>query len=142
MLPRPTRPGSLHARPTRLYAEQDQQKPNLRLHRLKDTLATVFDFLGRLWKTLDTEGIYVIDSFPVAACNNIRIRRAKLYQDETYRGYQASKRRYFYGLKIHLIVTSAGQPVERVLTPDSVNDGQVLEGLRLRSATWLGGVCG
>ena len=28
---------------------------NLRLHRLKDTVATAFDFLGQVWKTLDTE---------------------------------------------------------------------------------------
>ena len=100
---------------------------NRRLHRLKDTVATVFDFLGQLWKTLEADGIYVIDSFPVSVCDNIRIRRAKLYQDETYRGYQASKRRYFYGLKIHLMVTSAGQPVECVLTPGSVSDVQVLK---------------
>ena len=100
---------------------------NRRLHRLKDTVATVFDFLGQLWKTLEADGIYVIDSFPVSVCDNIRIRRAKLYRDETYRGYQASKRRYFYGLKIHLMVTSAGQPVECVLTPGSVSDVQVLK---------------
>ena len=100
---------------------------NRRLHRLKDTVATVFDFLGQMWKTLDTDGIYVIDSFPVSVCDNIRIRRAKLYQDETHRGYQASKRRYFYGLKIHLMVTSAGQPVECVLTPGSISDVQVLK---------------
>ena len=99
---------------------------NRRLHRLKETVATVFDCLGHLWKTLDAQGVYVIDSFPVAVCDNIRIRRAKLYRDETYRGYQASKRRYFYGLKIHLMVTSAGQPVECVLTPGSVADVQVL----------------
>ena len=48
-------------------------------------------------------------------------------ENETYRGYQASKRRYFYGLKIHLMVTSAGQPVECVLTPGSVSDVQVLK---------------
>ena len=100
---------------------------NRRLHRLKDTVATVFDFLGQLWKTLEADGIYVIDSFPVSVCDNIRIRRAKLYRDETYRGYQASKRRYFYGLKIHLMMTSAGQPVECVLTPGSVSDVQVLK---------------
>ena len=100
---------------------------NRRLHRLKDTVAAVFDCLGHLWKTLDTQGVYVIDSFPVAVCDNIRIRRTKLYRDETYRGYQASKRRYFYGLKIHLMVTSAGQPVECVLTPGSVGDVQVLK---------------
>ena len=73
------------------------------------------------------QGVYVIDSFPVAVCDNIRIRRAKLYRDETCRGYQASKRRYFYGLKIHLMVTSAGQPVECVLTPGSVADARVLK---------------
>ena len=67
---------------------------NRRLHRLKDTVAIAFDFLAQMWKTLDTDGIYVIDSFPVSVCDNIRIRRAKLYQDETHRGYQASKRRY------------------------------------------------
>ena len=100
---------------------------NRRLHRLKDTVAIAFDFLAQMWKTLDTDGIYVIDSFPVSVCDNIRIRRAKLYQDETHRGYQASKRRYFYGLKIHLMVTSAGQPVECVLTPGSISDVQVLK---------------
>ncbi|MCB2160713.1 hypothetical protein KQH40_01360 [bacterium] len=36
------------------------------------------------------------------------IRKAKLYQDEAYRGYIASKKRSFYGLKLHLI----GKPVE------------------------------
>ena len=107
---------------------------NRRLHRLKDTVATVFDFLGQLWKTLEADGIYVIDSFPVSVCDNIRIRRAKLYRDETYRGYQASKKRYFYGLKacpgldpgIHLMVTSEGRPMDCVLTPGSVSDVQSL----------------
>ena len=91
-------------------------------------MATVFDLLGHLWKALDAQGVYVIDSFPVAVCDNVRIRHAKLYRHETYRGYQVSKRRYFYGLKIHLMVTSAGQPVECVLTPGSVSDVQVLKG--------------
>ena len=61
--------------------------------------------------------------------------RAKLYQHETYRGYRASKRRYFHGLKIHLMVTSkepalsltGGRPVECVLTPGSVSDVGVLK---------------
>ena len=93
------------------------QKPlQSRLHRLKVNRG---DRLRPLGTPLEHPGFYVI-GFPVAVCDNIRIRRAKLYQHETYRGYQASKRRYFYGLKIHLMVTSAGQPVECVLTPGSV----------------------
>ena len=54
----------------------------------------------------------MIDSLPIAVCDNIRIRRSKIYSTEDFRGYQASKKRYFYGLKVHLMVTQAGQPVE------------------------------
>lgn len=35
---------------------------------------------------------------------------------------QASKKRYFYGLKIHLMVTPQGQPVAFFLTPGSWSD--------------------
>src|SRR5438132_11676409 len=50
------------------------------------------------------------DSLPIAVCDNIRIRRSKIYTDEKFRGYTASKKRYLYGLKIHLMVTHDGQP--------------------------------
>jgi len=72
---------------------------------------------AQTWKTLNTEAIYVIDSIPIAVCDNIRIRRSKIYSTEDFRGYQASKKRYFYGLKIHLMVTQDGQPVECFLPP-------------------------
>ena len=88
-----------------------------RLHRIKDIFIIVFHLLGQTWKTLNTASIYVIDSLPIAVCDNIRIRRSKIYSDENFRGYQASKKRYFYGLKIHLMVTQDGQPVECFLTP-------------------------
>ena len=37
-------------------------------------------------------------------------------------GHQASKKRYFYGLKIHIMVAEFGQPVEFFLTPGSTSD--------------------
>ena len=40
-----------------------------------------------------------------------------LYQGEAYRGDCASKKRYFYGIKVHFLVTRDGQPVEVFLTP-------------------------
>jgi len=99
---------------------------NRRLHRLSELLQTLFDLLGTVWKDLNTHSIYVIDSFPIAACDNYRIPRAKLYQGEVWRGYQANKKRYFYGLKIHLMVTEQGQPVEFFLTPGSSSDTRAL----------------
>jgi hypothetical protein len=68
----------------------------------------------------------VSDSLPIAVCDNIRIRRSKSYSTEDFRGYQASKQRYFYGLKLHLMVTQAGQPVACFLTPGGFGDVDAL----------------
>jgi len=100
---------------------------NRRLHRIKDIFIVLFNLLGNIWKTLNTQAIYVIDSIPIAVCDNIRIRRSKIYSDEDFRGYQASKKRYFYGLKIHLMVTQDGQPVECFLTPGGFGDVDALK---------------
>jgi len=104
---------------------------NRRLHRLQNLFLTVFELLGHTWKQLNTESVYIIDSFPIAVCDNYRIPRAKLYQHEEYRGYIASKKRYFYGLKIHLMVTKEGQPVECFLTPGSSSDVRALKAFSL-----------
>ena len=98
-----------------------------RLHRLIDTFVRFFQLLGQTWKILNTESIYIIDSLPVAVCDNIRIRRSKIYTDEKFRGYQASKKHYFYGLKIHLMVTQEGQPVECFLTHGGFGDVDALK---------------
>ena len=50
-----------------------------------------------------------------------------LYQGKSWRGMIASKHRYFYGLKLHLMVTEAGVPVKFFLTPGSFsNNGSYL----------------
>jgi hypothetical protein len=103
---------------------------NRRLHRLTDLFLMLFEFLGYTWKQLNTDSVYVIASFPVVACDNYRLPRAKLYQHEEYRGCIASKKRYFYGLKVHLLVTKDGQPVECFLTPGSYSDVRMLKTFR------------
>jgi len=100
---------------------------NRRLHRIAELFLTLFSMLGETWKALNASSIYVIDSFPIAACDNYRILRSKRYQGKVWRGRQASKRRFFYGLKLHLMVTEAGQPVEFFLTPGSYSDTSALK---------------
>jgi hypothetical protein len=100
---------------------------NRRLMRIRDLFLMRFTLLGDHWKDLNGESIYSIDSFPIPVCDNIRIPRARIYQDERYRGYCASKKRYFYGVKLHLLVTPEGQPVEVFLTPGSTADVSTLE---------------
>ena len=100
---------------------------NRRWHRIADLFLTLFNLLGETWKQLNTNSIYVIDSFPIAACDNYRIQRCHLYHQEAFRGYQASKQRYFYGLKIHLMITETGQPIEFFLTPGGYSDTSALK---------------
>ncbi len=97
------------------------------MHRIKDLFLTLFAFLGEHWKDLNSESVYIIDSFPIASCDNIRIKRSRRYHGEDYRGYIASKRRYFYGVRLHLVVTGTGEPVECFLTPGEDSDTGALQ---------------
>ncbi len=95
---------------------------NRRLHRIQELFMTMFRLLGETWKELNSQSIYVIDSYPIAACDIYRVIRSRRYKGKVWRGRQASKRRFFYGIKIHIMVTEHGQPVEFFLTPGSYND--------------------
>jgi hypothetical protein len=100
---------------------------NRRLQRIQELFLLLFSTVGESWKELNEESVYIIDTLPIAVCDNIRISRSQVYQGEKYRGYKASKQRYFYGVKIHLLVTKDGHPVEFFLTPGAFSDTAGLE---------------
>ncbi len=52
-------------------------------------------------------------------------------RSEDYRGYIASKKRYFYGVRVHLLCTTDGIPVELVFLPGAANDIRGLGALAL-----------
>ncbi len=110
---------------------------NRRLHAIKPALwQGLFSLLAEAFKKRhDSEQTYVVDSLPVAVCDNIRIRRCRLYplkeHGEAFRGYIPSKRRYFYGLRVHLVITGAGEPVEFSLVAGSEADVSVFKDLEL-----------
>jgi hypothetical protein len=52
---------------------------NRRLHRIQDLFLTLFRLLGETWKELNSHCVYVIDSYPIACCDNYRICRSRLY---------------------------------------------------------------
>jgi hypothetical protein len=45
---------------------------NRRLHAIADRFLIVFQVLSELFKQLNADSVYVIDSFPVPVCDNIR----------------------------------------------------------------------
>jgi hypothetical protein len=93
-----------------------------RLHRVADLTLNLFHQLGLVLKQANVSTQYLVDSFPVPVCDNIRIRRCRIVQGEEFRGKIASKRRYFYGVKVHVVATAAGWPVELAFVPGRAND--------------------
>jgi hypothetical protein len=102
---------------------------NRRLHRIEPTLWRVlFEVLAQAFKKRNNPELqtYVVDSLPVAVCDNIRIRRCRLYPLEEAEGtttmtmtvplnerrkvvsrlHREQTERYFYGLRVHLVVTA------------------------------------
>lgn len=108
----------------------DKSQFSRRLSRLSGLLNIVFHQLGETIKELNLESRYCLDSFPVSICDNIRISRCRLTKEfadkEQFRGYIASKRRYFYGVKVPVLATINGIPVEYVLMPGEAADIQGL----------------
>jgi IS5 family transposase len=106
-----------------------------RLDRALPLAERLFLWLGELWKRTGEEGVFIVDSMPFACCENIRIPRSRLYPleetESAFRGYIASKRQYFYGVKAHVVVNEHGLPVEAHLAPGSHNDTAELKNFAL-----------
>jgi hypothetical protein len=82
----------------------------------------LFHQLGATLKEMSVSTRYLLDSFPVAACDNIRIQRARLLRGAQWRGRSAAHRRYFYGVKVQVVTTEEGVPVEFAFLPGAAND--------------------
>ena len=105
---------------------------NRRLHALPETLWQLALYvLAQIHQKTNPERLHIVDTFPVTICRNIRIKRCKIYHEEAFRGYCSSKKEYFYGLKVCLIVTQCGEPVEMLLVPGATADITALRSMDL-----------
>ena len=102
---------------------------NRRLHALTHCCQACFGLLGWVFKTRPPRQEYVLDTFPVAVCHNIRIRQCRLLNREAYRGKNTSKREYFYGYKIALLIKAEGIRVELAFIPGSYAEQWALKAL-------------
>jgi hypothetical protein len=97
-----------------------------RIHAVSGLIQTIFFHLGLVIKHGNASMEYVLDSIPVPVCDNIRIKRCRLVRSEKYRGYISSKKRYFYGVRLHVLSTADGIPVEFVFFPGAPHDSNAL----------------
>ena len=103
-----------------------------RLHRVGDLIARGFFLLGLALKEVSASPRYLVDSFPVALCDNIRTKRCRLVPlNEAFRGKNASKRRFFYGVRVVVVTTESGLPVEFAFLPGAAFDVRAYNSLPL-----------
>ena len=94
---------------------------NRRLHRISPTIwQTTLFFLHCLVRRSCHCDTFVIDSFPVPVCHNVRMKRCKILEGTEFLGFNAAKQTYFHGFKVHVIITETGLPVEFMFTPGSI----------------------
>jgi len=86
----------------------------------------IFRFLALIFKQTIKEQCFAVDSFPVFSCQKNRIDKRKIFLERRYLGYAASKKRYFCGVKVHMVVTSEGHPIEILMRPGAESDINVL----------------
>jgi hypothetical protein len=104
----------------------DKSRFNRRLHKIGKLLYELFEIVSSHYKDLCCELHYIIDSFPVAVCNNMRIANCKILKDKKWRGYTASMRNYFYGVKVQLLTTKDGIPIAFHFTPGKTGDAKAI----------------
>lgn len=73
--------------------------------------------------------IAIVDSFPLALCQPVRNYRASIFERTVDIGYNASKQLWFYGFKVHMLVTLSDHILSYVITPAAVHDIKAVEDL-------------
>jgi len=73
----------------------------------------------------DSTGISFVDSTPIRACKNKRIKRNKVFKGIANTG--KSTMGWFYGFKLHLIINDKGEILNFVLTQANVDDREPLK---------------
>lgn len=79
----------------------------------------------------DHHKVFIVDSFPVSVCKIFRANARNLCDAKRFCGYNASKKSWFIGIKVHMITKSSGQPVEFMLTPGCTHDNKAFQNMYL-----------
>ncbi|RCW15632.1 IS982 family transposase, partial [Streptococcus gallolyticus] len=78
---------------------------------------------------ISPDAIVIIDSFPLPLCQPVRNYRVRRFNEIADIGYNASKHLWFYGFKVHMLVTLSGYILNYVVTPASVHDIKAVDEL-------------
>jgi hypothetical protein len=65
-------------------------------------------------------GVSFIDSTPIKVCHNLRIKSNKVFREFAKRGKTSTG--WFYGFKVHLVISDRGELLAAMITPGNVDD--------------------
>lgn len=65
-------------------------------------------------------GLSIVDSTPLAVCDNLRIKRHKVFKGMAERGKSSTG--WFFGFKLHTVINHQGELIAVSLTPGNVDD--------------------
>lgn len=132
----------------RAFLHEHGYVPHISKSRLNRRLHAIPDFFWHFiisylaTKHNPDEHHFLIDSFPITVCHPVRSSRRCLFRGKRYLGYNASKRSWFTGLKVHIIASFQGLPKIFMVTPASVHDLTALKKMYLgtlpRGSTMFG----
>lgn len=102
-----------------------------RIHAIPDEIwILIFKALQVILQQEDCQH-FIVDSFPIKTYETHKSFRAKIFQGKRYHGYSASKKQYYFGIKVHMIISSKGIPIEFSITPGSMSDIRSLQNFSL-----------
>lgn len=99
-----------------------------RIHAIPESVWFLVFTVLKMYLQKARAGYFIVDSFPIKAYENHKSYRAKIFRGKEYHGYSASKKQYFFGIKVHMIVNEDGIPIEFCFTSGRTSD---IAGLKL-----------
>lgn len=114
----------------------DRSQYNRRKKKLFYYLDTIRKTLAN--KFIEYENYYIIDSMPLEICKISREKRVKIckeaYETSPDKGFCASQKMYYYGYKLHGIISLNGVFYSIDLTKASVHDNEILNDIKSQIA--------
>lgn len=96
---------------------------NRRLHKIPEIFwQQLFKVVFIINQKENSSHTYIVDSFPIHTAQIHKFFRVKCFSGKKYHGYIASKKQFFCGLKVHMLTSLKGSPVQFLVLPGSVSD--------------------
>lgn len=102
-----------------------------RIHAIPEQVWIMVFLSLRLLSHDEAKKIFIVDSFPIKAYENHKSFRARIFKGKRFHGYSCSRKQYFFGIKVHMVVDQDGVPIEFSFTPGSNSDIKAFRELNL-----------